>query len=254
MATSPLELRLVGTGVTPENLDVSYVLNLLKAYRDAVVAAGAAAGTVSADQPAVALVGIEPGSCRYRIRLAATLRPAAIAVSQAVIEQNFDSLPPIARRELRSLIADLKQSGHTLELPGRRQQTASLTGATVIPKREAESYTGQTTLYGEVRLTGGGTELQGRAELILHDGTIVKLFGSRDMIKRLANNLYEEVGVDGAAVWDSSTNVPFELRVDAIRELPQGGIAAAFSRMADAAGTHWDDVDASAFVTSLRSE
>ena len=253
MPAKPLELKLLA--VTPDRLDVADVLTLLKAYRDTLVAMYPEPESLPAG-PAVALVGIKKGSSRYQIHVANRLKPAVSSVARAVLNNDFTPLPSAARRSLKALVASLKESGRSLQLPAYRRRTPLLTGSTVIVLKESESLTGQTTLFGRVRLTGGGRGIDtGRAELVLGDNTVVRLVGPRDIIKKLASNLYDEVGVNGVATWDSATNVPFQMQVSGLHEFPAGDdVASAFERLAIAAGDHWDDIDAETYVSELRSD
>ena len=250
MAAKPIELKLLD--VTPERLDVADVLTWLKAYRDVLLAI---CPVEMSNAPAVALVGIKKGSCRFQIHVAHRLRPAVSVVGRAVLSGDFATLPATARRALKSLVSGLKAAGHRLELPAVRGRKPLLAGSTVVETAESESYSGRTTLYGRINLVGGGrsaTEIGG-AKLLLGDGTVVRLTGDRTLIKKIATNLYEEVGVEGTASWDATTNIPFEMQVENHIELPNGDAGTAFNRLAHAAGDHWDNVDVANYVSSLRS-
>ncbi|HUQ68839.1 MAG TPA: hypothetical protein VM165_04910 [Planctomycetaceae bacterium] len=251
MAANTFELRLTGHNASPERLDVTDVYAILKAYREALLAICPIDSNAIPTGPAVALLGITKGSAKFRIHVARRLRPAVSTVSRAVIQDDFDGLPAPARRAIRSMVSDLKEAGQNLVLPPYRRKSAVLTGAVVIEVGEAESYSGRTTLYGRVNLTGGG---RGRAELILGDGTVVRVTGDRAIIKQLGSNLYDEVGIDGIARWDANTNVPDRIEADRIQVFPSGDIGHAFDRLAEAAGQHWDSVDAAEYVRALRSD
>lgn len=250
MAAKPIELKLLD--VTPDRLDVADVLAWLKAYRDVLLAI---CPVEASHVPAVALVGIKKGSSRFQIQVAPRLRPAVAVVGRAVLSGDFAPLPATARRALKSLVSGLKAAGHRLELPAVRGRKPLLGGSTVVETAESESYSSRTTLYGRINLVGGGrlsTE-SGGARLLLGDGTVVRLTGDRALIKRIATNLYEEVGVEGTASWDATTNIPFEMQVENHIELPNGDAGTAFGRLAHAAGDHWDNVDVAGYVSSLRS-
>jgi hypothetical protein len=255
MPTKPLELRLVGQGVAPERLDVADVLSLIKSYRDALVAIRPNEQDAISTTPPVALVGIKSGSARFQIIVAPRLKPAVSTVARAVLASDFEQLPAVARRALKSIVNLLKESGRSLQLPAFRKQRPTLAATTVIPTQREDTYSAATTLYGRIRLTGGALSTEtGRAELVLGDGTQVRLHGDKVLIKRLGANLYEEIGVHGVASWDSATNIPFEMKVEGLHEFPTPDVASAFTRLAKATGTHWDHVDPADYVRSLRSD
>jgi hypothetical protein len=255
MAGDTFELRLTGHNAVPERLDVADVYALLKAYRDVLVMICPPDPEAMPAGPAVALLGIKKGSAKFQIRVARRLHPAVSTVSRAVIHEDFEELPAAARRALRSMVNDLKDAGQSLALPPYRRKPAVLGGGTTVPVNETESYTGRTTLYGRVQLTGGGrTQETGRAELILGDGTVVRVTGDRTLIKQLGSNLYDEVGIDGIVRWDALTNVPHHIVADRVQVFPAGDVGQAFDRLAKAAGDHWDSIDAAEYVHSLRSD
>ena len=250
MTAKPIELKLLD--VTPDRLDVVDVLTWLKAYRDVLLAV---CPIETSSVPAVALVGIKKGSSRFQIHVAHRLRPAVPIVGRAVLSGDFSPLSATARRALKSLVSGLKTAGHRLELPAVRGRKPLLVGTTVVDTSESESYSSRTTLYGRINLVGGGRSSaeEGGAKLLLGDGTVVRLTGDRTLIKKIATNLYEEVGVEGTASWDATTNIPFEMQVESHIERPSGDAAKAFSRLAHAAGDHCDKVDVADYVASLRS-
>jgi len=249
MATKPLELRL--REVQPDRLDVSDVLTLLKAYRDALVSVFPEPDAIPSG-PAVAIVGIKKGSSRFQIRIAPRLRKSMMAVSRAIVENDFSALPAETRRSLKSIVASLKSARRTLELPAYRRRTPILNSSTVIVINDFEAYSGPTTLYGRIRLTGGGGQGDhGRAELVLGDNTVVRLVAPKAIIKQLGSNLYDEVGVNGTARWDSATNIPFQMDVSSIQNFPKGD---PFERLARVTGDHWEGIDAEKYVSDLRSD
>jgi hypothetical protein len=232
-------------------LDVADVLTLLKAYRDALMSVFPEPDAIPAG-PAVALIGVRKGSSRFQIKVAPRLRKSVTAVGRAVVENDFSQLPAETRRSLKAMVASLKSAGRTLELPTYKRRVPILSSSTVIVVKESEAYSGSTTLFGRIRLTGGGGQGDhGRAELVLGDGTVVRLVAPKTLIKQLGTNLYDEVGVNGTAKWDSATNVPFQMDVSSIQNFSDGD---PFERLARVAGDHWEGVDPEKYVSDLRSD
>lgn len=252
MAKSRLELRLLGDGVSPETVDVSDLASLLTGYKEAVLAAAAHADSgFSPDGTMMALTGVLKGSDRLRLSVSRNIVASAKALSAAVKTDNWSTCGSSACRSVASLSRTLRSRGWELELPSSgRGRRPVLRGDTKITAPETYSASGETVLHGTV--DNAGREKNPRLRLILPDESAVDVTGPRDEIKKLGGLLFESVALRGTATWDLESGKVTAFRLAGVENYRATSLVDAFSELATAAGSQWDDVDAAAFVRSSR--
>ena len=252
MANSRLELRLLGDNVSPETVDVSDLATLLTDYKAAVVAAARNCNAGFQPQNAtLALVGITKGSDRLKLASSPELIAAARAVSAAVRSDDWSSCGSEACRHVTTLTRLLRSRRWELELPSSgRGRRPTLRGDTVVSSPETYSASGETVLYGIIDTAG--REKNPRLRLVLADESSVEVTGPRDEIKQLGARLFESVAIRGTATWNLETGKVTGFRLTAIEEYQETNLVDAFSKLAEAAGSQWDGVNAREFVRMSR--
>ena len=251
MANSKLELRLLGDGVSPDTVDVADLATLLTGYKDAVLAAAKHTKSSSPEASTIALVGVVKGSDRLKLSVSQELVPSARAVSAAVRTDNWTTCGAESCRSVTNLVRLLRTRSWELELPSSsRGRRPVLRGNTTTTAPVTYSASGETVLYGTV--DNVGREKNPRLRLILADETAVEVSGSRDEIKALGARLFEPVALRGTATWDLESGKVTGFRLANVEDYEETNLVDAFSELAEAAGTRWDDVDAAEFVHSAR--
>lgn len=112
--------------------------------------------------------------------------------------------------------------------------------------------TGGTNIFGRCIEVGGNKP---KAVIQLHgdqSNLLVKL--TKELAKPLGRRLYEDVVIEGNAVWDAETLKLLEFEATEISTYQGGNVVTAFKELAEAAGGRWDNVDAQEYVRELRDD
>jgi len=138
-----------------------------------------------------------------------------------------------------------------LELPAvGRGPRPVLRGDTPLTLPESFQASGETVLFGTI--DSAGREKHPHLRLILADGSSVEVTGPREEIKLLGNRLFESVALRGIATWTLDTGQVTHFRLSGVEDYQQVNLVDAFARLAEAAGSQWDGVDASRYVREMR--
>lgn len=239
-----------GEDLSPETTRLGELADVLK-HLDAALAA--MVGDGDDEEVLVSLVKIAPGSNRLQLLVAERAVPSYSALAKAVATRDYSRTPARAHGELHALSKRLEARGHALEFrPNRRLRVpaARISPRQPVPKPEPAFVEGDTVLYGRVILSGGMPKV--RVELVTDDGERVKCETDEKVARQLGARLYNVVGLEGVARWDSSDWRIVEFKVSRLVDFEDRPVNEAFAEMRERFGHHFDLVDVEAFVEELR--
>jgi hypothetical protein len=203
----------------------------------------------------VSLVGIVEGSDGLVMEVTPRAGAAVARITHALETGAFDDLPSRAHAALYSINQYTAKRNW-----GVRFRPANDLGIKfvemvkadhVIPPTTRRSISGGTTLLARCLRVGGATEP--RAELRLGDNRILYVAVSESAARELGKRLYDEVTLNGEAVWDATDGDLKEFKVTEIGAFHAVPVDVAFRELASASKGRWDDIDAEAFVNNVRA-
>lgn len=220
-----------------------------------MIATARAEGNEVTEDDYVSLVGVEPGSNRLTLALAAGLATAASVVSGSVATGAYDDLPGTALAALHEVsdqAAKRKWSVDFLEDKRNKVRAARISAEHPIPPPPRPPFaTGTTSILGRCVRVGGATKP--RAEIRLTTGGLLNIDVSEELARSLARNLYDEVCIEGVATWRTDDWSLESFVASRVTEYRHTDLVQAFERLSSVARGAWDGVDAEAYVHSLRS-
>jgi hypothetical protein len=252
-----LQLTITGPGASPENVPLSLLAVVLSRFEKAVLETlRHTRGEMSADDHSLGLVDVQVGSDTLILSVPDVASDSLALITRSVASNEWGRLPPSAHAELFELAKVVTTQDWSLQFsaaPSMGVVSACLGARNPIPApTEPKLIKGPTVLYGRCMRVGGAT--RPRAEIRLHDERLLNADLTEDVAKELAQRLYEEVGLEGVAGWNTTTWKVESFRIQAVTPYRKTPILEAFASLAKAAGGALDDVDAAAYVAALRSE
>lgn len=213
-----------------------------------------AAGEATLVASCVSLVDISEGSDRLTFATTQQYAPAVARIASSIRRRRYSSLPRTAHESLHRMSQVTHRRGWGIRFPGNRKlgiQTATLKMGSDIPAPQTPpAMTGSTTLLGRLMRVGGVSpkaelRMPNRSDLLYVDVT-------EEMAMALANRLYQDVSLEGTAIWDPDTWRMRSFKVVRLLDYTALSPAAAFRELAASAGNAWNGVDALAYVRSSR--
>jgi hypothetical protein len=250
------QIRIIGSGVSPETVSASDLAGLLVELEKAVLAAGDRQNESQVGEAILSLVNVAEGSNQLTLAVAQTGVSALMAVSHAVASGDYRNLPVPCHEALHRISGQAARHEWVIELvpnPGLDIAPGTISHDHEVPPPPSPALaTGTTVVFGRCLRVGGAG--QPRAEIRLPEGHLLHIDVSEDLAKVLAHRLYEEVCIEGRATWRTNDWSLVEFRGAHVSEYRPTRLVDAFSQMAAEAGERWDGVDANAHVRELRSE
>lgn len=251
-----IELKITGQDIKPENLPLKELVDVLSNFEDSIVA------TVLRDHSdlnrkdiVISLVNIHSGSIGLDIlpQLPEYVLPAYREITQSFNSDDFSNLPHPAIESLRELTAFSRRRQVEITFSsqnGQRTELARITPTTLIAA--LPSFSGQTTLYGYVLRVGGEKP---KVMLRLPDEQSFSCETTKDIAKKLANNLYSWVGLDGIAEWSADHLKLTRFTIHSITSYRDSSAAEAFSDLSHAFAEYYQDIhDIEQYVADLRGD
>ncbi len=120
----------------------------------------------------------------------------------------------------------------------------------IAPVAQAPRVTGATTIYGVVTNVGG-LDASKNVRLRTRTGDLT-VHMSESLARKVAQHIFDEVGLEGTAVWDSATMSLVAFDATRLLEYRRTSASEAFERLRDVAGEDFDEVDPDEYVRRLR--
>jgi hypothetical protein len=252
-----IQVAITGGGVSPETVALRDLADVLARIDRTIRSYLASNALEISDDEMVSLVEIVEGSEGLVLAISESLIPVLGMLSKAVYDRDFSLLPRETYTELFQLSTSLAGRGWGL----RFEESKALgifpavidSSRPLAPPGRPISVEGTTTLYGRCLRVGGAG--QPKAEVRLQNASkLLHIELSEVLAKELATKLYEEVALEGAATWDAESWEIQDFRVTRVTSFRRTDPAAVFRELAEAAKGRWDEVDASSYIHSLRSD
>jgi len=249
-----IEVRFTG-GVSPENVHVGELANVLKAIEDLFAAALITSDAdVKEEDVLVGLVGVGSGS--VRLQFATTFHGSTIAALMQIgrLIRAQQLLPHQAIGPIQTIHRFVRKHNCVAQFiaPSRGENPL----AELLPTTELASSRhvigGTTTLYGKV-IRVGGKESEPRVWVQTGPGATVRCTASVDMARQLGGKLYLQVGLAGQAKWDAKSLAVQAFQIEEILLYEETPVHLAMARLRDAVGGEYDDIDdVPGYVSKLR--
>jgi hypothetical protein len=248
-------LRIANPEVSPELVSLTDLANMLKTLEDAVVTEARARDIDPTKDIRLGLVGVKGGS--NTLSIACSLKAYSIAhdIADVVTKRTYEKVAPETQRRLHDLsVISAKRKWKTEMTVSKagKSKTAVISEGDVIPLPMGKRIQGTTSLFGHCIRAGGK---EPRASIRLHwRDKLLHIDVDKRMAQQLGKRLYEDIVIEGTAVWDSRTWDILEFTASSIGRYKKTDAVTAFKELAEAAGGRWDNVDAEEYVRGLRDE
>ncbi len=247
-----LQLVLSGNGVSYQTLPAGELGALIIDLEQAILQTG----QQHSDQAAgvVSLSEIGPGSAKLSLALQGSALLGATLVAVAVANAKFDELPTGAHAALYNIFRRLVS--HSWSLAWKPSKTLQVPPAVIsrenpIPAAPApRDVRGTSTVYGRLVRVGGESP---KAQVKLDSGLMLFVDLDESQACELGHRLYQEIGLQGEAVWNGETLEMTSFSVRRVLTYRRSDVVHAFEQLAAAAGRRWEGVNAAKYVRSLRS-
>jgi hypothetical protein len=252
-----IKVAITGAGVSPESVPLRDLADVLGRIDRAVRSYVASKRLELPDDALISLVDIVSSSDGLVLATAEPLVPVVALISKAVRDRDFTELPTETYGELYGLSESLSSRGWGFKFFEEKPLgivAAEFDAAQpLMPPAKPTFVEGTTTLYGRCLRVGGAG--QPKAEVRLpNTSKLLHVDLSEALAKEVATKLYEEVALEGTATWNADSWELQSFRVSRVTNYRKSDPVAAFKELAEAAKGRWDEVEASAYVHSLRTD
>lgn len=246
-------LDIQGENVSPSTVTVRDLFDVLKNLEEAIAITARETGARPDDDLNLSLVSVSDGSDELTLAVSDRMFRAAERVTNSLATGDYDRIPMRARPALWRLWKKAESTSWAFRF---RPDGNGIASAEISPTfelfRPAE-VSGRTVLYGKLDRFGG--ENRPTAGLILFSGEKVTVgLKDRDFAKQLEGYLFETIGLEGEAKWNTERWELSDFRADRLLEYTHVGVKEAFDVLAQAAGNRWDDIDPEEYVRTSRSD
>ena len=160
--------------------------------------------------------------------------PAFAIITTCFQAQNFNKIPNNAIEDLRAITRFAKKHECQGSFMKNGESVATFNQFTEVEYNDSEIIKGDTTIYGIVQIAGG--KKNPRATLKINNEYTISIEVKKDVAKRLAAQLYNEVGSRGTAKWDKRTYRVLDFQVDDIIFLEEKLINDTFKELGELLG------------------
>jgi hypothetical protein len=253
MAKQRMRIRIAGSGVSPETVKASDLAEFITEIEKAIQEAAIGHDLPSAEA-LVSLVEITEGSDELTLAIADPVLSGPKSISKAIAEKQFANLPQYAWEALSKISKKAKERKWTIEFlpsPIMAVEHAIISPENGVPDPAPPPIArGTTTVYGRLLRVGG---VKPKAELRIRDGVeALYLDIDESMAKQLAPRLYEEVGMEGEATWNTITWRIVAFKATRILDFQPSALTEAFRELAEASGGRWHGIKADEYISELR--
>jgi hypothetical protein len=258
MERQRIEIAIVGAKLSPEDVPVGLLTTVLSHLEKAILGYVRADLSIRPDEAlTLSLVDIRQGSECLVFSMPDVLVPVIAGMARSLSLGDYASLPSPTYGELHQLSETVAARGWGIEIRdqpehGIRQVRFGAENPLPPPAKPARIQ-GTTTVYGRCLRVGGAT--QPKAEIRLAaTGKLLNVDLSEEVAKELAPRLYDDVVLEGHAIWNAESWEIEVFRVSRITEFRRTDPDLAFKELAEAARGRWEGVEAAKYVHTLRAD
>lgn len=249
-----IEIRFVGGGIALGKLRASELADVLKAAETLIQSSVLSTHQdLTKDDIFLALTDVRDGSVglQFKPTLPQIVLPEYERIAELISYARYDMLPPEANDALRRIATFARKNHCTAEL---RTSTSSHALAVVdqdmyIP--DSPRMLMRTTIYGQV-VEAGGKNPNVHIETL--QGQIVVCAGDQDQVKKLAEQLYEMVGIVGRANYNVTSSELTNFTIHEVLPYVATSFTTALRELGEAAAPYFGDIDVDTFVHSIRAD
>lgn len=252
-----IELRFAGEGISPDNVRLKELSEILVSLEEALVATiEQEFGDIPRAELLIGLNTIRHGSLDLGFALSQPqfFLPVWRQIGTAIQTSELSRLPNKAIESLGNILKFVRKRQCRAEL---RITDVAEPLALITPESDlylANIITGRTTLYGRVVRVGGDSPPTVR--ISPHKGETITCKATVNHAKILAHRLYEYVGVEGTAIWQIDTFDIVGFTIDSILDYDENNsIVETFNQLRDDFGHYFNDIeDVDEYVRQLRDD
>jgi hypothetical protein len=179
----------------------------------------------------------------------------ARTISKAIASRDYHTIPRDAQKALHDMSQRIIKRNWIFTVDGGTSfaERAVISQDNQVPEPLPPALVeGTTIVYGQCIRAGGLNPP--RADIRLdRGGAMLRIIVDRQMAKALAARLYEDVGIEGLATWETDHWTITKFVATGLTAYQETDPVEAFERLSDATRGRWDNVSALKHVDSLRS-
>jgi hypothetical protein len=207
----------------------------------------------SSELSSISLVSLQPGCVQleFRPHNPDTVFPIIAQISESLNSKDFTKIPQKQIEIIQDFQRMSKRLDSSLEfglLNGNHKVLSC-----IAPDEEyifPRIISGATTIFGKVLNVGGSDP---KVRIILPNNSKISCDTSEEIAKKLGSHLYEWVGLDGEAKWNTSDYSLVSFKINSLNEYIDTNVETAFSQISQTFGEYFDQIeDANKFVEDIR--
>ena len=251
-----LELHFVGKNISPKNIRIGEIAVILDAIENVLVSVVTKEhDELTKELLTIGLHSVNTGSLglQFTSKLPEVVTPAFEQVAIAVKNRTIESIPFESLHHFEKILSFVKKHQAQVDfivVNGKPKNLATLTPDFELPT--PVYITGQTTIYGEIVRVGG---VDPKVEIKTISGQTLFCPFEIGLASQLGSLLYQLVGLDGDARWDTQNFEIEDFRVTGITDYRDTPLIEAFRSLSEISDYYYSDVeDVVAYVAELRGE
>lgn len=205
--------------------------------------------------PVITLTGVTEGSNILLLGVLSVVLPVVSKASNAIANNSIDNLPSNAIDAMRKITTKTiaKNQAFTIAAIPEYQvteATISPSFSAVIAEHQARLVTGDSRIYG--RCVGVAGERIPHADIKLIEGHTIRISVTQDLAIQLAKNLYEEVCIEGEAIWKVPGWKIVKFTAASVSTHPRIDPAKAMEILRGSSSRYLKEINPETFVDDLR--
>lgn len=251
-----LEIHFTGENISPESIRIGEIAVILDAIENVLLTVIAQEHEgLTKEILTIGLHNINAGSLglQFTSKLPEVVTPAFEQVATSIRSGVIENIPYESLNHFEKLLSFVKRhqaQADFIVLNGKSKTLATLTPDFELPK--TVYITGQTTIYGEIVRVGG---VEPKVEVKMISGQTIYCPFEIGLASQLGALLYQLVGLDGDARWNTQNFEIEDFRVTAVSDYRNTSLVDAFQSLSDIAGKYYSDIDdVTGYIAELRRE
>jgi len=251
-----LEIHFVGENISPQNIRIGEIAVILDAIENVLLSVISKEHEgVTKEILTIGLHNVNAGSLglQFTSKLPELVTPAFEQVAVSVRNRTVDSIPFESLNHFEKILSFVKRhqaQADFIIINGKSRSLATLTSDFELPK--PVYITGKTTIYGEIVRVGG---VEPKVEVKTISGETLYCPFEFELASQLGSLLYQLIGLDGDARWNTQNFEIEDFRVTGISNYRDIPLIEAFQSLSEIANNYYSDIeDVVAYVAELRRE
>jgi hypothetical protein len=251
-----LEIHFVGENISPENIRIGEIAVILDAIENVLLSVVAQEHEgLTKENLTIGLHSVNAGSLglQFTSKLPEVVTPAFEQVAVSIRNRTIENIPFESIKHFEKILSFVKShqaQADFIVINGKSKNLATLTADFELPKPGFIS--GETTIYGEIVRVGG---VEPKVEVKTISGKTLYCPFEFELASQLGALLYQLVGLDGDARWNTQNFEIEDFRVTGISDFRNTPLVEAFQSLSEVAGIYYSDLDdVTSYIADLRGE